>query len=138
MTAVRIPTAMKVDTKPIVHPSLSMRYLLLFISTALGLPPLKCFPGVVGLRCSCAYQQGNGTWPVRNWLEFDPVNISGKYLDNVPPTPEGSAFPVFCSRSIQGIALMVKYPALKQALHWSVFPVPLSCKVQPVTSYLLY
>jgi hypothetical protein len=32
----------------------------------------------------------------------------------------------------------VKYTASTLAWRWSVFPVALSCKVQPVVSYLLY
>ena len=166
MTAVRIATAMNEDTKPMVQPSLSMENLQIIISTVPGLPSPKCKPGAVGshLYIICrlpsrllhpltlvkmhrgkivcdiinAFLRFIFTVRLAAWPVFDRVNISGKCQGNEWPIPAGNAVPVFYRRLAPGIASRGIYPALKPAWHWSVFPVALSCKALPVTSYLLY
>jgi hypothetical protein len=166
MTPVRIATARNADTSPMVQPSVSMKYLQLIISTVPGVPPTWCKPGTVGYHFYMICRLSSrllhsftlvkmplgktvcdtvnaflwfiittrpGVWPV-----FDPVNISGKYRDNGWPVPAGSAGLVSCRLSKPGTASRAKYTAWTPAWRWSVFPVALSCKAQPVVSYLLY
>ncbi len=166
MTPVRIATARNADTNPMVQPSLSMINLQIIISTVPGLPPPRCTPGAVGshlyklrnafLNCICSFtvvkkeQCATMYNPINTcykyvlpkfpvvWPAFGPVNISGIYRDNAWPTPVENACRAFCRLSIPSITSREIYPALKPAWHWSVFPVALSCKALPVTSYLLY
>jgi len=166
MTPVRIATARNADTNPMVQPSLSMINLQLIISTVPGKPPPRCRPGTVGshlyMFCRLRSRLLNSFTPVKTyrgkiicdirsaflrfiistrfaaWPLFDPVNISGKCRDSAWPAPEGSAGPVSYRLSIPGTASTAKYSAWMPAWHWSVFPVALSCKAQPVISCLLY
>lgn len=166
MTAVRIPTAMKVDTRPTVHPSLSMKYLLFIISAVTGLILSICKPRTVDLPyyfprlnfvlCSVAFtlvkrintiMSGrlirSGFIAINNILMtvvpgFVPAGTSGKYPGNALPGPEGSAGLVFCHLSIRDTASKERLQVLWPTWHLSAFPVALSCKAQTVVSYLLY
>ena len=165
MTAVRIPTAMKVDTRPIVHPLLSMKYLLFIISAVSGLLALNCKPGTLGLpyhrsglytvlrnmaftlvnsiqvrMLECLFKYG--CICIKNILivvgrEFVPVNTSGKYPDSALRVPGGSASLVSYRRSIQDTALTARCLVSWLIGHSLAFPVALSCKAQTVVSYLL-
>jgi hypothetical protein len=165
MTAVRIPTAMKVDTKPIVHPSLSIKYLLFIISAVTGLLALNCKPETVGLpyqrsgvytvlrnkaftlvnsiqvrMLECLFKYGciviKNILIVVGW-ELVPVSTSGKYPDSALQVPGGNVSPVSYRRSVQGTALRGRCPVSWPIWHSSIFPVALSCKAQTVVSCLL-
>ena len=160
------PNIARDTTNGIVISSLFMTILLFNISTVAGLLQLQRMPQTVGLHlyklrsafinCICSFTlvnkeqyaticNANHTYfryvlpkfPAV-WPAFGPVNISGKYRDNAWPAPAENACRVFCRLLIPGITSREIYPALKPAWHWSVFPVALSCKALPVTSYLLY
>jgi hypothetical protein len=166
MTAVRMPTVINAQTNPIVHPSLSMTYLLLICSAVSGLPDLKCKSGAAGLKSKNIYgyltkgvikitevnvhetstaktillssESCNKTNRLWNSLELYPVNISGKYQGSEPQAPGGTAFPAFYRRLIQDIALMGICRAWMRASHWLAFLFPLCCKVPIAASCLLY
>ena len=154
------------ETSPTIYSLPSMKNLLLFIFTVPGLLLPKCKPGTAGShfylicrlpsrllhsftlvkmpRCKIVCDIINAflryifatrlaAWPV-----FDPVNISGKYRDSAWQVPAGSACPVSYRLSAPGTASTAKYLAWTQVWRWSAFPVALSCKAQPVISYLLY
>jgi hypothetical protein len=164
MTAVRIPTAMKVDTNPTVQPSLSIKRLLHIIFAAPRLPLPKRTRGAPLLsscdspftRCSglitrvCAYSMELLDSRINAYCTYivrvlpivlralAPVNISGRYRDSVQPGPGGIGAPVFCCLSIRDTALKEICRALRLNVHLSASPVALSCKAQPATSHLLY
>ena len=166
MTPVRIATARNADTSPMVQPSLSIKNLQIIISTVPVLLLPRCKHGAVGyhfyITCrlpsrllhpftlvkmhrgkivcdlinvflSFIFSTRLAAWPV-----FDPVNTSGKYPGNDWPAPAGNAGPAFYRRSAPGTASKGKYPAWMPIGHWLFFPAALSCKAQPVVSYLLY
>jgi hypothetical protein len=165
MTAVRIPTAMKVDTRPIVHPSLSMKYLLFIISEVPGLLALNCKPGTLGLtyhRSGLYTVLRNTAFTLVNSIhfrmleclfkyrciciknilivvgrEFAPASTLGKYPDSALQVPGGSVSPVSYHRSEQDTALRGRCLVSWPIGHSSAFPVALSCKAQTVVSYLL-
>jgi len=154
------------DTSPTIYSLPSMKNLLLFISAVSGLPLPGCRPGTVGshlyklawlrprvIRTFTLVKIHSGKTVQRlvkdcfkvmlpNRLAvgpvFDPVNISGKYPGNEWPVPAGNAGLASYRLSIPGTASMAKCSASMPAWRWSVFPVALSCKAQPVISYLLY
>jgi len=154
------------DTNPTIYSLPSMKNLLLFISAATGSPPPGRRPGTVGshlyklaglrplvIRAFTLVNTHPGKEVQRivkdcfkvmfpNRLAVGPVfgrvNISSKYRDSAWPTPGGSAGPVSYHLSIPGTASTGKYSAWTPAWRGSVFPVALSCKAQPVISYLLY
>lgn len=167
MIPVRIATARNADTNPMVQPSFSMKNLQIIISTVPGKPLPWCSSGTVGLHLYGFYRLLSclGLYPFTivktrrgkipcdtitafirfivstrfaAWPVFGRVNISGKYRDSAWPTPGGSAGQASCHLSIPGTASTEKYSAWTPAWRWSVFPVALSCKAQPVVSYLLY
>jgi len=166
MTPVRIATARNADTNPMVQPSFSMKNLRIIISTAPGKFPPRYRPETVGLhlyiacllssrllhsftvvktqlgKITCdliiAFLRFIFTTRPAAWPVFGHVNISGKYPGNAWPTPEGNAALAFYRRSIPGIASRGKSPAWKPVGRWLFFPAALSCKAQPVVSYLLY
>ncbi len=165
MTAVKIPTAMKVDTRPIVHPLLSMKYLLFIISAVPGMLALNCKPGTVGLLYyrsglytvwrNIAFTLVNsihvrmlerlfkyGCIYINNILivverEFVPASTSGKYLDSALQVPGGNVAPVSYRRLVRDTALKERCLASWPIGHSLAFPVALSCKAQTVVSYLL-
>lgn len=163
MIPVSIATAMKVDTNPMVHPSLSMKNLHIIISTVPGLFPPRHKPGAVGLL---------GVYPPMNSMfeaitftlvnsvavkkigypfmvpyryialilsmigrEPGPANTSGKDRGSALPSPAGTAAQVFYRRSIPDTASMEKCRALRPAGRWSAFPAALLCKAQTAISY---
>lgn len=154
------------DTSPTIYSLPSMKNLLLFISAVPGLPLPGRRPGTVGSHLyklaglcplviwaftlvkthpgKAVQRLVKGCFKAMfpNRLAVGPVfgrvNISGKYRDSAWPVPGGSAGPVSCHLSIPGTASTEKYSAWTPAWRWSVFPVALSCKAQPVVSYLLY
>jgi len=154
------------DTRPTIYSLPSMKNLQLIISTASGLLLPGCSPGTVGshlyklarlrLRVIRAFtlvktHAGKAVQclfkdcfkfmfpnPLGVGLVLDPVNISGKYPGNEWPVPAGNAGPAFYRRSALSTASKGKYPAWMPVWHWLFFPAALSCKVQPVVSYLLY
>lgn len=166
MIAVRMPTVMNVHTNPMVHPSLSMTYLLLICSAAPGLAELKCKSGAVGLKSKNIYGQltdegnnitkvnnriasttksillscesGNKSNRLLNWLALYLVNTSGKYQGNELPVPGENDGLAFYYRSAPGITWKGIRQALMQAWHWSASPSPLCCKVRIAASHLLY
>ena len=154
------------DTSPTIYSLPSMKNLLLFISTVPGSPPPGRRPGTVGshlyklawlrplvIQAFTLVKTHPGKAVQRlvkdcfkvmfpNRLAAGPVfghvNISGKYQGNGWPVPAGSAGLVSYRRSTPGTASKGKYTAWTPTWRWSVFPVALSCKAQPVISYLLY
>jgi hypothetical protein len=164
MTAVRMPTAMKVDTNPMVHPSLSMNHLLYIFPAASCLPLPKRTRGAarlqggynsvfskcinaftivsadsVGMRRAVAERFNNIMGITISFLmEYAPADISGRCLDSALPDPEGTAARVFCHRSTPGTASKEKCPALSQVERWSASPAALSYKAQPPIPHLLY
>jgi len=166
MIAVKMPTVMNVHTNPMVHPSLSMTYLLLICSAAPGLAELKCKPGAVGLKSKNIYghltyegnnitkvnnrmasttksillscESGNKATPLLNWLALYIVNTSGKYQGNVPQGLGGSGAPASYFRLKPGITWKGIRRVWMQAWRWSASPSPLCCKVRFAASHLLY
>ena len=146
--------------------SLSMRNLLSIISAVPGLAFSDGGPGTAGLRILYAGKLStivNGIYMILNccadillkcltnvrlrqltdacftiWLEFDLVNISGKYQGSWRPGPAETCAPVFCLPSRPGIASMERCPAWLPAWHSSASPHALYCKALPLISYLLY
>ena len=165
MTAVRIPTAMKVDTKPIVHPLLSMKYLLFIISAVPGLLASNCKPGTLGIlyhrsglytvlrntaftlvnsiqvrMLECLFKYGCiciNNIPIVVGRVFVPASTLSKYPDSALQVPGGNVSPVSYRRSVQGTALRGRCPVSGPIGHSLAFPVALSCKAQTVVSYLL-
>ena len=166
MTPVRIATARNADTNPMVQPSFSMKNLRIIISTVPGKPLPGRSLGTVGLHLyRFCRLHSRVLYPftivktprgkiiraiINAFLRFiastrfavgpasGRVNTSGKYRDSAWPVPGGSAGPVSYRLSIPGTASRERYLAWTPAWRWSVFPVALSCKAQPVVSYLLY
>lgn len=166
MRATVAPNIARDTTNGMVISSLSMNNLLFIISTVPGLPQLKRMPQTVGslinklcylfLNCTRSFtlvKAGQGIVIYNTihicfkyvlpkfpevWPAFGRVNISGKCPDSAWPTPAETACPAFCRRSEPGITSMEICPVSKLTWRWSVFPVALSCKALPVTSFLLY
>ncbi len=160
------PNIAKAATNGMIISSPSMRTLLSIISAAPGPAVFNRRSGTAGLPAFyagmmstvsienntiinyCAYillKFMVNVWPRRFtntrftiWLEFDPVNISGKYPGNWWRGPAETFAPAFYRRSIPGTASMAICPAWLPAWHWSTFRAALCCKAQPLISYLLY
>lgn len=166
MIAVRIPTAIKVDTNPIVQPSVSMNNLLSIISAVPGPTVFNRRSGAAGLLSlyarmmytirleyntiinSCNYillkrlvnllprQLAVDSSTI--WREFDPVNISGKYPGSWWRGPAETAAPAFYHRLRPDTASMGICPTWLPTWHWSASPVALYCKARTPISCLLY
>ncbi len=166
MIAVRIPTAIKVETNPIVQPSVSMNNLLSIISAVPGSTIFNRWSGTAGLRClyarvmytirfkyntiinSCAdillrclvnvFPRQLAVASFTIWQEFDPVNISGKYPGSWRRGPAETVAPAFYHPSRPGTASMEICPTWLPAWHWSASPFALFCKARSLISCLLY
>jgi hypothetical protein len=135
MKAEIMPAAIIEDTSPTIYSLPSMINLLLFISSAPGLCPARCWPGAVGFH---HYGPLASFSPPAYLPTFYLVNISDKYQGNEQPIPAGIAGPVSYHRLERDTAWKEICRAWLRVWHSSAFPVALSCKVRTVISHLLY